>query len=116
MPALLTRCLSLAGLGATLCLALPGAGFAADTSGAMAAASSCPSLGYVERRIVSKAQIGVEAVRDYVYITRGVHGLGMVDVVAHLDSWLDAAHCAGMAIDERAVRTNVALAAAMPRQ
>ena len=113
MPAL-ARCLSVAGFGAALCLALPGASFAADTSGAMAASSSCAPLGYVEKRILAKAQIGVEAVRDYVYITRGVHHLGMTDVVANLDGWLASAHCAGMAVDTRAVRQNVALAAAMP--
>jgi hypothetical protein len=114
MPAL-SRCLSIAGLGAGLCLALPGAGFAADTSGAMQASSStCAPLGYVEKRIVAKAQIGVEAVRDYVYITRGVHHLGMTDVVANLDNWLASAQCSGMAVDDRAVRRNVALAAAMP--
>ena len=118
MPALarsaFSRCLSVAGFGAALCLALPGASFAADTSGAMAASSSCAPLGYVEKRILAKAQIGVEAVRDYVYITRGVHHLGMTDVVANLDNWVASAQCAGMAVDERAVRRNVALAAAMP--
>jgi hypothetical protein len=114
MPALLTRCLSIAGLGATLCLALPGAGFAADTSGAMAASSSCTPLGPAERRIVAKAQVSVAAVRDYVYITRGVYRLTMYDVAKNLDNWLASAHCAGMAIDEQAVRRNVALAADMP--
>ena len=43
MSALLARCLSVAGLGATLCLALPGAGFAADTSGAMSLPASAPT-------------------------------------------------------------------------
>jgi hypothetical protein len=114
MPALLARCLSLAGLGATLCLALPGAGFAADTSGAMAASPSCAGLGFVEKRIVSKAQVGVEALRDYIYISRGVHGLGMADVTRNLDRWLDAAHCSGIALDDATVRRNVALAARMP--
>jgi len=114
MPALLARCLSLAGLGATLCLALPGAGFAADTSGAMAASSSCRPLGVAERKIVMKAQVGVEALRDYVYITRGVFRLSMLDVTRNIDGWLSDAHCAGMAIDDAAVRQNVALAARMP--
>jgi len=114
MSALLARCLSVAGLGATLCLALPGAGFAADTSGAMAASSSCRPLGWHEKRIVTKAQVGVEALRDYVFISRGVHGISMLDVTKNLDGWLEAAHCAGLAYDEAAVRRNVALAAAMP--
>ena len=114
MPAIPTPHLSLAGLGAALCFALPAAGFAADTARAQAG-SSCQPLGAVERRVVAKAEVGVEALRDYVYITRGVHRLSMIDVTKHLDDWLAAAHCAGMAIDETAVRRNVALAARMPR-
>jgi len=114
MPALLTPHLPLAGLGAALCLALPAAGFAADT-GSGKAWSSCQPLGVVERRVVAKAEVGVEALRDYVYITRGIHRLSMIDVTKHLDDWLAAAHCAGMAVDETAVRRNVALAARMPR-
>jgi len=114
MPALLARCLSVAGLGATLCLALPGAGFAADTSGALAASSSCTPLGVAERKIIMKAQVGVEALRDYVYITRGVFQLSMIDVTKNIDRWLSDAHCLGMAFDDATVRQNVALAAKMP--
>jgi hypothetical protein len=114
MPAHLARRLSLAGLGAALCLALPGFSLAADTGGPMAASSSCATLGAVQRRVVSKAQVGVEALRDFVYITRGVYRLSMVDVTKNLDNWLASAHCAGMAIDDAMVRRNVALAASMP--
>jgi hypothetical protein len=109
----LARCTSIAGLGATLCLCLPGAGFAADTSGAMA--SSCQPQGYIERRVVQKAQIGVEALRDYVYITRGIHALNLQEVAASLDAWMANAHSAGMSFDEQAVRQTVALAAKTPR-
>lgn len=112
MSTVLTRPLSLAGLGTALCLALPGAVFAAD---ATAASSSCQPLGAVEKRVVAKAEVGVEALRDYVYITRGVHRLSMIDVTRNLDNWLAAAHCAGWAVNEDAVRRNVALAARMPR-
>jgi len=116
MPALLARCLSLAGLGAMLCLALPGAASAADTGGPMANSASCAPLGVVERRIVAKAQVGVEALRDFVFITRGVYALNLTDVAAHLDNMLMSAHCAGMAFDDATVRQNVALAAATQRR
>ena len=79
-----------------------------------AQASPCDPLSSVQKRVVAKAQVGVEALRDYVYITRGVWQLSMIDVTKNIDRWLNDAHCAGMAIDEAAVRQNVALAAKMP--
>jgi len=106
----LARCLSL-GLGAPLCAALPVAGFAADASGAQA--SPCQPLSSIEKRVVMKAEVGVEALRDYVYITRGVHALNLTEIAKSLDNWLASAHCAGMAVDDQRVRTNVAIAAGL---
>ena len=105
------RCLSL-GLGAALCAALPVAGFAADAGGTQA--STCDPLSSVQKRVVAKAQVGVEALRDYVYITRGVHALNMMDIAQSLDGWLASAHCAGIAVDDQRVRMNVAIAAGLP--
>ena len=109
----LARCLSL-GLGAALGASLPAAGFAADAGAwAPAAASACTPLSAIQKRIVAKAEVGVEALRDYVYITRGVHALYMGDIAKGLDGWLASAHCSGLAVDEQRVRMNVALAAGL---
>jgi hypothetical protein len=102
----LTRCLGAAGLGAMVFLSLPAAVLAADTS----ADASCTPLGYVQKRVVQKAEVGVDALRDYVYITQGVHQLSLLEIAASLDAWLASAHCSGLVVDEQAVRQNVALA------
>ena len=101
-----TRCLGVAGLGASLLLSLPAATWAADAG----ASASCAPLSYVQKRVVQKAEVSVDALRDYVYITRGVHHLDMMEIAASLDNWLASAHCSGIAVDEQAVRQNVALA------
>jgi hypothetical protein len=85
---------------------LPAATWAADAG----ASASCAPLSYVQKRVVQKAEVSVDALRDYVYITRGVHHLDMMEIAASLDNWLASAHCSGIAVDEQAVRQNVALA------
>jgi hypothetical protein len=102
----LARCLGAAALGATFLACSQGA-FAADAN------SACAPLSQVQKRVVVKAEQGVDALRDFVYITRGIYRLDMVEIAGSLDGWLANAHCAGIAVDDAAVRRNVALAAAM---
>jgi hypothetical protein len=74
---------------ATLCVAF-GAGpvFAADQ-----ASTSCTPLSAVQKRVVEKADQSVDALRNYVYITRGIHQLYMEDVAKSLDGWRSDARC-----------------------
>ena len=99
MPAL-ARCLSLASLGGALCFSLTAPAFAAD--------ASCQPLSYVQKRVVQKAEVGVDALRDYVTITRRIHALDMMKIATSLDAWIVSAHCAGMSFDEKAVRQTIA--------
>jgi hypothetical protein len=104
----LARCLCAAGLGASFLASLPGTALAADTSGA----SSCAPLGQVQRRVVQRAEMGVDALRDFVFVTRRIYALNMMEIAGSLDDWLERAHCTGVVVDEKAVRQNVALALA----
>ncbi|RZU00742.1 hypothetical protein [Rivibacter subsaxonicus] len=74
---------------ATLCAAF-GAGpvLAADQ-----ASSSCTPLSTVQKRVVEKADQSVDALRNYVYITRGIHQLYMGDIAESLDGWRADARC-----------------------
>jgi hypothetical protein len=109
----LTRCLGAAAIGVTVLVSLPGAAVAADTG---AAASTCVPLSQVQRRIVQKAEVSVDALRDFVFVTRRVYALNMMEIAGSLDGWLERAQCTRMSVDEEAVRQNVALAvAATPR-
>jgi len=52
----------------------------------LAATCAPPPMTMVQQRIVDKASEGVDSLRRYIDITRGIHALYMPDVVAWLDS------------------------------
>ena len=94
------RCLVGTAVGAVLyvSLAVP----------AVAAEASCKSLGYVHKRVVEKADQGIDALRNYVFVTRGIHQLDMAEIAVSLDDWRASARCATLAA-ERAAGGPVAL-------
>jgi hypothetical protein len=82
------RCLAIAGMGAALSMGLIGTSVAADNP------TSCQPLGYVQKRVVAKADEGIAALRGYVYITRAMHQLDMMEIAKSLDAWRADARCA----------------------
>lgn len=83
------RCLAIAGMGAALSMGPIGSSLAADD-----APAACKPLGYVQKRVVAKADEGIAALRGYVYITRAMHQLDMMEVAKSLDAWRADARCA----------------------
>lgn len=81
-----------AGLGVALSASLPSVSLAADTG-----AASCGQLTFVQRRVVEKADQGMDALRQYVFVTRGTHNLYLMDVALVLDDWRAKARCAEQA-------------------
>ena len=51
------------------------------------AARTCGSVTFAQKRIVERADQGVEPLRDFVWSRRGTYGIGMEDVKAGLDAW-----------------------------
>jgi hypothetical protein len=80
----LVHTLAVAGLGAALSLSLTGPSIAAP----------CAPLNGGQARVVEKADLGVDARRRYVYITRSMHQLDMMEIADPLDSWRERAACA----------------------
>ena len=66
----------------SLAVALSVASFAsfADT-----AAAPCAATG-LQKSIVAKSEQGVDALRDYLFITRGMYNLSMTEAVAMVDA------------------------------
>ena len=64
-----------------------GAAFARDD------ANSCPSVTHVQRKIVERADQGMDSLRAYVWLTSRVYGIEMVDVKESLDNWRAAIVC-----------------------
>ncbi len=95
------RCFTAAGLGAALSVSVVTPSAAAD--------ARCKSLGYVQARVVEKADQGVDALRDYIFIRRGIHQLDMAEVADSLDDWRASARCAKVAAEQSAARQSVAL-------
>jgi len=85
-----------------VCVGFASPGFAAGDS--QLAASSCKPLTHVQRRVVEKADQGVEALRDYVFVTRATHQLDMMEIAAKLDGWRVEARCAERLADAAATR------------
>lgn len=81
-----------AGLGVALSASLPSASLAAGTG-----AASCGQLTFVQKRVVEKADQGIDALRRYVFLTRGTHNLYLMDVALVLDDWRAKARCAEQA-------------------
>ncbi|MEO8525206.1 MAG: hypothetical protein ABI460_10845 [Caldimonas sp.] len=63
----------------------------------------------MQARVVEKADQGVDALRDYIFITRGIHQLDMAEVAESLDSWRASARCAKLAAEQAASRESVAM-------
>lgn len=57
---------------------------AALASTPVAHCASVPMSGF-EQRVVAKAASGVDALRDYLFITRGIYNVSMEDAVAWID-------------------------------
>jgi hypothetical protein len=53
----------------------------------------CGAVTGMERRIVERADQGIEPLRAFVWSRRGASGLGMQDVQASLDTWRAAVTC-----------------------
>ena len=83
----LVHVVAAAGLGVVLSASLPSVSLAAEP------AASCPQLTFVQRRVVEKADQGMEALRQYVFVTRGTHNLYLMDVALVLDEWRAKARC-----------------------
>jgi hypothetical protein len=101
----LFRCFAAAGIGAAL---------SASVSPALAAeaGASCNGPGYAQRRVLEHADQGVDALRRYVIITRSVHQISMVDVVASIDDWRAKAQCTTSTAADAAARESTLLARA----
>ena len=97
------RSLAAAAFGAALSVSLVSPSVAADK------AAPCKSLSYVQARVVEKAEQGVDALRDYVYITRGIHQLDMMQVASSLDAWRADVRCAKLAVEQAEASAPVAL-------
>ena len=64
---------------------------------AAADAAACKPLDHLQRRVVEKADQGVDALRQYILITRGVYQLDMMKVAGSLDAWRTRAGCTAQA-------------------
>ena len=62
-------------------------------SQAQDAQSACASVTSLQKRIVERADQGIESLRSFVWTARVVHGIGMEDVQTGLDSWRAAVTC-----------------------
>ena len=56
-------------------------------------ANSCPSVTHVQRKLVERADQGMDALRSYVWQTSIVYGIKMTDVKQSLDAWRAAIAC-----------------------
>jgi hypothetical protein len=56
-------------------------------------AASCKSVTNLQKRIVERADQGMDSLRSFVRMTNIIHGVGMVDVKESLDDWRSAVEC-----------------------
>lgn len=56
-------------------------------------ATSCPSVTHVQRKLVERADQGMESLRSYVWRTTSVYGIEMSDVKDSIDGWRAAVAC-----------------------
>jgi len=92
----IVRRFTAAGVGAALAAGLV-AGVAAD-------ATECIPLTSVQQRLLDKADQGVGALRNYIFITRGIYQLYIADVADSLPKWRARAACAKQAAEAAAAR------------
>ena len=79
------------GIPIALCVAT--AALSCTASWAQDTASSCKSVTSVQRRIVERADQGIESLRAFVGMTKFIYGVDMIDVQASLDTWRAAVEC-----------------------
>ena len=89
-------------LGAALSLSLPGASSAADEA-------SCRPLRPMQAGVVEHADQGVDALRRYIFISRGIYQLEMMQVAGSLEAWRAEARCARRVAERAADEGPVAL-------
>jgi len=80
-----------------LCLGNAASVSAADQP--QVAATSCKPLSSVQKRIVDKADHGIDELRNFVWMTHLIYGIGMLDVAESLDGWRAAASCGKQVAD-----------------
>jgi|RhiMetdeSRZDD1v2_1073273.scaffolds.fasta_scaffold139849_3 hypothetical protein len=91
---LLALTVSAINIGGTVLLA-GGSDPASAAPAAQAPAASCVPLTNVQRRILSKATEGMDALRRFVYITKGIYQLDMTETVAWIGAYrAKSAECA----------------------
>jgi len=78
---------------ARLALALVGGLLAGSASQAQDVPNRCGSVTVMQRRVVERADLGMEALRSYVWSARAVHGMDMYDVKSGLDGWRATITC-----------------------
>ena len=78
---------------ARLALVLAGGLLAGAACQAQDAPRDCGSVTLIQRHIVARADLGMEALRSYVWTARAVHGVDMWDVKAGLDGWRATIAC-----------------------
>jgi hypothetical protein len=59
------------------------------------------ALTSLQRRLVDKADQGVDSLRAFIVRTRTIHQLDMLDVAESLGAWRAAAECAKQVADAR---------------
>lgn len=69
---------------------------------------ACGSVTFQQKRIVERANQGVDRMRDFVWSRRGVYGVGMEDVKAGLDTWQANVACQKEVAAARAQRRDAA--------
>jgi len=92
-----------AALGATLPLVFVGVAAAAD------APTGCRTSDPMRTSVMRKADEGVDALRRYVTMTRGIHQMDMATVSESIDRWRAEAGCPGRVAAARDAATQVAL-------
>jgi hypothetical protein len=70
-----------------------GALLASTASQAQDAQRDCGSVTSLQKRVVERADQGIEALRSFVWTARVTHGIDMLDVKTGLDKWRAAVTC-----------------------
>jgi hypothetical protein len=92
-------------------LFIAGSTLACTASLARDAASTCQSVTNLQKRIVERADQGIESLRTFVWMTNIVHGVPMSEVSDSLDTWRAAIACqkqVAQATEESEVAATVA--------
>ncbi len=75
-----------------LCFGIAAPAGAADEATAMA--TSCKPLTGLQRRILDRSNQGTDGLRHFVWRTRAIYDIDMLDVAQSLDTWRATAVCA----------------------